>query len=61
MNVFRKSAIFLSPTNSLYNSRLTNPTTAAVVVTMAGIILPAINLESNLETGLIPYPTARKF
>jgi uncharacterized ferritin-like protein (DUF455 family) len=38
------------PYNNLYNSMPTAPTTIAVVVAIAGIIFPAINLTLNLST-----------
>lgn len=41
--------------------QLTRPATAAVVVAMAGTILPAISLVLNRSTGSIPYMTALRF
>ena len=48
-NVLRYASIF-APLNTLYNSRHTKPVAIAVVVAMAGIILPAINFALSLST-----------
>lgn len=40
---------------------LTSPATAAVVVAMAGTILPAMSLVLNLSTGSISYMVALRF
>lgn len=55
MNELRYSSNFFdSIETSLYNSKLTKPTQAAVVVTMAGMIFPAISLVLRRFTIGIP-------
>lgn len=53
MKPFLYDSSFLWPWTILSSSRQTRPTTAAVVVAMAGMILPAISLLCMRESGFV--------